>query len=220
MKGFDSLPLPKRILQAGFVTFVERGYDKASMDEVAAVAGTTKRTVYAHFGNKETLFRAALGNAVERFLAELPDLDHNGDPERELFRFAALFSELCTWRRAVLLQRVVIGESERSPDLGEMMHRDVILRAEALVADFLVAQFTQRAPQDDGTEADWAIAMARLFLNMATGPQRVATLMEARIPAPDHPLVRVSGADDAWVRLAVRFFLDGLSVSATRRTPV
>lgn len=215
MKDIEGLPLPKRILLAAFVTFVERGYDKASMDEVAAAAGTTKRTVYAHYGSKEALFRAALGNAVERFLSELPDLDHQGDPEHELVTFITLFSELCTWRRAVLLQRVVIGESERSPDLGEMMHRDVILRAERLLADFLALRFAPRSAGE--TTDDWAMAMARLLLSMATGPQRTATLMEARTPAPTHPLVQASGQDDAWVRRAVRFFLDGLTVSADRR---
>lgn len=59
--------------QAAFITFAERGYEKASMDEVALVAETTKRTVYAHFGNKEALFRDAIGQAVDWFLSELPD---------------------------------------------------------------------------------------------------------------------------------------------------
>lgn len=219
MKATDDLPLPKRILLAAFVTFVERGYDQTSMDEVAAAAGTTKRTVYSHFGNKERLFRDAIANAVERFHAELPLLDHSADPTQELAKFASHFSDMCTWRRAVLLQRVVIGETERTPDLGEMMHREVIVRAERLVADFIAARFQPGAAAVTGSGDDWAMTMARLFLNMATGPQRVETLMEARSPAPDHPLVSGAGRDDAWIGLAVRFFLDGLAVSATALPP-
>ncbi|MBH0239082.1 TetR/AcrR family transcriptional regulator [Methylobrevis albus] len=218
MKGYEDQPLPKRILQAAFVTFVERGYDKASMDEVAAVAGTTKRTVYAHFDNKETLFRAAIGNAVERFLSELPDLDPAGDPEAELAKFASLFSDLCTWRRAVLLQRVVIGEAERYADLGEMLHREVIGGAERRIARFLTARFAIRPPPDGGSAEERALALARLFLNMATGPQRTATLMEARKPPQDHPFWGgTRGGDTPWVSFAVRFFLDGLAASAAPR---
>lgn len=216
MKNTEGLPLPEKILMSAIFTFVERGYEKASMDEVAAVAGTTKRTVYAHFGNKEKLFRAAIGNAVERFLSELPELDQNGDPESELQKFAIQFSELSTWRRAVLLQRVVIGEADRLPDLGELLHREVIVAAERRIAEFLTSRFSVRA---SWAGEEWAMTMGRLFLNLATGPQRFATLMEARPPVLVHPHVMASGADDDWVRLAVRFFLDGLAVSATPKPP-
>jgi len=101
MKKDDKLSLPARILRAAFITFGERGYDKASMDEVAQAAGTTKRTVYAHFTNKETLFRASFGQAVEWFLAELPELDPAGDVAAELTHFTSRFSDLSTWRGPV-----------------------------------------------------------------------------------------------------------------------
>lgn len=219
MKRSEDLPLPTRILQAAFITFAERGYDNASMDEVALVAGTTKRTVYAHFLNKETLFRASIGKAVEWFLSELPELDPIGDPEAELIKFATLFSELSTWRRPVLLQRVVMAEAERLPDLGDMLHRDVIVGAERRLASFLTACHAFR-PLGFGINGDEkAFALARLFLNMATGPQRFASLMEARKPAPTHPSLGASGIDDDWVRLAVRFFLQGLTSTATGGKP-
>ncbi|MBY5827815.1 helix-turn-helix domain-containing protein [Rhizobium leguminosarum] len=41
---------------AAFIMFTERGYEKASMDEVALVAGTTKRTVYSHLETKKRSF--------------------------------------------------------------------------------------------------------------------------------------------------------------------
>lgn len=215
MKNFDTMQLPERILLGAFATFAERGYDKASMDEVAAVAKTTKRTVYAHFENKEKLFRAAIAGAVERFLSELPKLDQAGTPEQELLKFVSMFSELSTWRRAVLLQRVVIAESQRLPDLGNMLHRDVILAAETRIADYLATQFviTPSAQVPAGKEGFQF--MARMFLNMATGPQRFATLMEARQPAPEHPFVARSGVDDDWLRLSVRIFLRGLTPVTT-----
>ena len=197
MKNLDDLPLSERILISAFITFVEHGYDKASMDEVAAAAKTTKRTVYSHFGSKEALFRKAISGAVERFRSELPPLDPSGDPRQELLKFARQFSELTTWRRAVLLQRVVIGESERFSDLGEMLHLEVIQDAERRIAEFLKAHPTLSGPSSDESGEARTLALARMFLNMTTGPQRFATLMEARAPAPEHPHVRPSGVDDA-----------------------
>lgn len=210
MKAAAELPLKARILHAAFITFAERGYEKASMDEVASVAETTKRTVYSHFGNKEALFRDAIGQAVEWFLSELPEIDPDGDPETELVRFASQFSDLSTWRRPVLLQRVVMGEAERLPELGEMLHHKVILGAERKIADYLLTRYELSSSKLGKDAEQSANALASLFLNMTTGPQRVATLMEADKPHLAHPSVSGSGRALGWIRPAVRFFLAGL----------
>ena len=110
--------------------------------------------------------------------------------------------------------RVVIGESERLPDLGEMLHRDVILGAEQRIANFLAQRYGLQSSAVGEDVERTAPALARLFLNMATGPQRFATVMEARKPAPAHPSVSGGCADAEWVRLAVRFFLSGLEGTA------
>lgn len=206
MKPFQDLPLPARILRAAFQTFGERGFDQTSMDEVAERAGTTKRTVYAHFTNKETLFRAAIAQATAWFLAELPALDPLADPEAELVRFANRFSDLSTWQYPVRLQRVAIAEAERLPDLAQGLHRDVIEGAEDRIARFLAETKLVSGPEAEVGASE----MARLFLNMATAPQRFATLMQARKPDPQHPSVSGFDASDAWIRLAVHFFLEGL----------
>src|SRR6185437_10116388 len=44
------------ILEAATVAFLQNGYLGTNMDEVAALAGVSKQTVYNHFSNKETLF--------------------------------------------------------------------------------------------------------------------------------------------------------------------
>jgi AcrR family transcriptional regulator len=208
MKTSADLPLPARVLRAAFIAFGERGFDKTSMDEVAEAAGTTKRTVYAHFTNKETLFRAAIGQATEWFLAELPALDPQGDAAEELTRFASRFSDLSTWLGPVRLQRVVIAEAERLPDLAERLHHDVIRGTEEKIAAFLLDSGLLGARTAVGEARD----LARMFLNMATGPQRFATLMQGRIPEPLHPSISGFGTEEEWVTRAVRFFLRGFSV--------
>ncbi len=49
--------------------FAERGYQGASMDELARRAGVTKPIVYELFGNKDGLFRACLQRSAD-YLAE------------------------------------------------------------------------------------------------------------------------------------------------------
>ncbi len=50
----------KRILDAAFVEFAEKGLAGARVDEIAARAGANKRMLYAHFGSKEALWLEVL----------------------------------------------------------------------------------------------------------------------------------------------------------------
>ena len=49
-------PKDKRILQAAEEVFSHHGYEKATLDEIIALADVGKGTVYKYFGNKEQLF--------------------------------------------------------------------------------------------------------------------------------------------------------------------
>ncbi|WP_245484907.1 helix-turn-helix domain-containing protein, partial [Ciceribacter ferrooxidans] len=43
--------------------FLERGYDGASLDDVARAAGITKASVYYHVSSKEELLERGVGRA-------------------------------------------------------------------------------------------------------------------------------------------------------------
>ena len=53
--------LRRHILFVAKDVFLEAGYERASMDTVAARAGTSKRSLYAHFESKDKLFLAVAG---------------------------------------------------------------------------------------------------------------------------------------------------------------
>lgn len=48
------------VLRAAANVFAERGYDRASMREIASVAGVTTPVLYDHFQSKGELYRAAI----------------------------------------------------------------------------------------------------------------------------------------------------------------
>ncbi|HMB25279.1 MAG: TetR/AcrR family transcriptional regulator [Chloroflexota bacterium] len=61
-----------RILEAAIKLFSNRGYNKASVDDICAEAGISKGAFYHHFESKQALFRAllntwlqAIDNAIE-----------------------------------------------------------------------------------------------------------------------------------------------------------
>lgn len=53
------------LLAAAATAFAEHGYEGASVGEIAALAGYTKGAVYAHFGSKEELLHALVGEIDE-----------------------------------------------------------------------------------------------------------------------------------------------------------
>src|SRR5690606_15803792 len=52
------------IMQAALSAFLDHGYLGTSVDEIAAVAHASKRTVYSHFGDKEALFREVIRSTI------------------------------------------------------------------------------------------------------------------------------------------------------------
>lgn len=206
--GKSSQP-PRReaILQAAKDVFLEQGYELATMDDIAERAGTTKRTVYAHFENKEALFAAMVEHSAGMFLEYLGQLDQSeSNYPAELERFANRFCELSTFRHAVLFQRVIIAESKRFPELARGVSTSMQGRALAMVARYL-----QELDRHGKLKvADPKIA-AEQFLDITTGSIRLATLFGlipplARDPDPSEP----DQTHSKRIRRAVEVFLRGL----------
>ncbi|GBE43086.1 biofilm operon icaADBC HTH-type negative transcriptional regulator IcaR [bacterium BMS3Bbin10] len=189
--------------------FLERGFDGTSMDEVAAHAGTTKRTLYNHFSNKEELFRTVVEKSIELFFSKLPDLDAEGKPADELERFAARFCELCTWTVAVQLQQVVISEQKRFPELAVLLAEEIVGRSVTKIAAYFEDLNNRRILEcGDPQQA------ARLFLNLATGIQRFDALFGTVAPLSGPPGKSISRAiDRKLIRAAVSLFLEATPAS-------
>ena len=80
------------ILEAAKSLFLEHGFDGVSMDQIAALAGVSKLTVYSHFGDKDTLFI----DAVEHYCdAQVPTTLFTRAPDQPLRE------RLCDIARAV-----------------------------------------------------------------------------------------------------------------------
>ncbi|KOF16756.1 TetR family transcriptional regulator [Ensifer adhaerens] len=114
------------ILAAATELFLQRGFLATNMDEVAAMAGVSKQTVYAHFGTKEALFldivtgmTGVAGDELEEQVADPVD----GRPIEDFLKdFAEQQLAIVMTPRLMQLRRLVIGEAERFPELGKRLH--------------------------------------------------------------------------------------------------
>ena len=68
------------ILRVAGQVFAETGYERASMDRIAGLAGVSKPMLYAYFGSKEGLYLAYVertgGELVQRLVGADGDTDH------------------------------------------------------------------------------------------------------------------------------------------------
>jgi TetR/AcrR family transcriptional regulator, mexJK operon transcriptional repressor len=116
----------RAILEAATTLFLRNGYRGTSMDEIAALAGVSKQTVYKGFSDKESLFSEIVVSAVEEAAVpvheEVLELEDTGDVEADLRRLARQLLRLVMKPRIMQLRRLVIGEAERFPELGRSFY--------------------------------------------------------------------------------------------------
>ncbi len=73
----------QRITESAADCFGEKGYEDASLDDIAKRAGVTKATLYYHFDSKEDLYADALAQVMSLFRDRLAEEIVEGDSPRE-----------------------------------------------------------------------------------------------------------------------------------------
>lgn len=110
------------ILQGAKAAFLKDGFGGASMDQVAALAGVSKMTVYRHFGSKEELFAGVITELCQFIVAEDLDAIFAQEPQQALRAFARKMTDIVFEPDTAELHRIVIAESRRFPKLGQLFY--------------------------------------------------------------------------------------------------
>jgi TetR/AcrR family transcriptional repressor of mexJK operon len=121
-KGSRADKKRKAILDAATKVFLEKGYDGASMDDVANRATVSKPTVYKHFQDKSQLYAAivrATTDQVDEIVRTMATA-LAGTPETEsgLVELASLFLEALTQPQVLRLRRMIIANADRFPTVA------------------------------------------------------------------------------------------------------
>lgn len=105
------------ILDAALRVFARSGFTGASMEEIAREAEISKPTLYSYFDNKGTLFETMMDarRADMQIALEAPN------PDRmipQLVQFSRHYAATVLRPDMMSLARLVIGEVQRSPEIG------------------------------------------------------------------------------------------------------
>lgn len=108
----------ERILDAAGGVFLERGFQGASVDEIAEAASAGKPTIYARFPSKQALFTAVIERLVRRNTSLDAFACAGGSIEARLDALAALILSRVLTPETIGLIRVSVAEARRFPDLA------------------------------------------------------------------------------------------------------
>lgn len=128
------------ILTAATTLFIDQGYKKTGVAEVARRAGVTKPTLYAHYPSKAHLLLHALANEKRGYMERLSGLFDDALPPRERLR-CLIEQSLLLAHQMPLTARLIRGEQDiifavsALEEAREMAGGDAI-RTEALRTSF------------------------------------------------------------------------------------
>jgi AcrR family transcriptional regulator len=186
------------IVAAAARIFESEGYAAACIADVARNAGVSTKTLYRLIPTKAALFESVVADRIDRFVLEIDhDICATCDAATVIEDLAASYGLFALDPRVADINRLVLAESARFPEIGAYFHEKAVLRIREAMQRPL-ARLVQRGliALDDPMEA---VEMLRGM--MAMDPQR-AMMLGLREP-PSEAEIR------ARARRCARIFLNG-----------
>jgi AcrR family transcriptional regulator len=191
----EAAQLDERVREAALEVFLDRGFDRATMEAVAQAAGVTKRTVYGRYRDKHALFAAVITWALSRWTEPLPDIATD-DLEQGLLALGRPMLARALDPDIVKLNRIAMAEAERFPEFARNTQSLTWSPRMRAVMDLLQRHVDAGALRIDDIEC-----AAEHFLSLVT-------LMPARLAM--FGITRSPDLEEDHLRHAVSLFLHGV----------
>ena len=156
----------EQLLDTALDLFLENGFERTSIEAITAAAGMAKRTVYARYGDKTTLFKAALTRAIEEWIVPVGLLRaaESDDLEDTLLRIGQILVANVLSPGGQRLLRLTNAVSGQMPEIGAF---NVEKGTEPTLA-YLADLFSRRLGRD-GIELPHMGDAAEAFLDLVVG---------------------------------------------------
>jgi AcrR family transcriptional regulator len=128
----------RQILAGARKVFLKHGFDAASMNDIARVAGVSKGTLYVYFESKERLFTALMHD--ERSQQDIHADPDDHDVEAVLTRLGRDFVTFLSSPHVIRAKRTIMAIIERMPELAADFYRDGPVLCIADLTTYLEAQ--------------------------------------------------------------------------------
>jgi AcrR family transcriptional regulator len=112
------------ILKVARGYFLSEGFAATSMSVISSRLGGSKGTLYNYFENKEDLFAAVMRRECASRVLPLFDQAAASTVEETLYRLGRGFLEFVLSDATLTIQRVIIAEGARFPELGRIFYEN------------------------------------------------------------------------------------------------
>lgn len=186
----------EELLDRSLDLFLDHGFEATTIDTICAAVGMSRRTIYSRYGDKETLFKAALQRAIEQWIVPVEQLRElvGEDLEESLIAIGRLWVGNLQTPSGRRLVRIANTEVFRNPDVARYLWERTTAPTIDFITELLRAQL--RPEQDDVPDARDAAAAFMILVVIGSVQLAVWSHMEP-------------GDHDRQVAYRVRLFLDG-----------
>lgn len=173
------------ILRAAVNAFEEQGFERASMDRIAEIAGASKRTVYNYFDSKKNLLRAVIEDLVAG-QNELKQISYDSDQtlESQLARFVDAELYMVNDPSRLSLARILTSVFVSNPGLCEESSKESPSQHANLVAWLEGAATDKRVSVNDPELA------AQIFYGLIQGIFNFPALFFSPLPDSELQLIK------------------------------
>lgn len=131
----------RQILDGARRVFLADGFDSASMNEIARVAGVSKGTLYVYFESKQALFAALIRDERRQQAEQLTPLDEGWpDVAATLRAYGVALMKRMTHADVVAQVRIVIAVAPKFPEIGRAFYESGPMHGRDRLAAFLDRQ--------------------------------------------------------------------------------
>jgi AcrR family transcriptional regulator len=139
--GIEDSAKRRQIIDGARSVFMTRGFDAASMGDIAKAAGVSKGTLYVYFKDKDELFAAIVRSECVMQADGIFDFDHaDHDVGAVLLQHGTAFVKKIGDPVRMTTWRTVIAIAERMPELGRKVYETGPAVGVARLAAYLQAQ--------------------------------------------------------------------------------
>ncbi len=188
-----------QLIEAAEDIFLAKGYHTATMNDVAAAAGMSKKTVYQLIESKAGLFAALLEYHQEKL--NIPVTQAGWTAHEILVQNLLALAQFLLSPQQISIIRLIMAEYTHGKDFGRVFHQKRVMKAKLLLETCL----TEIGPAGGGELAD-VKEMAAMLFGMALGEFHLGVLIGFRPMPTKVALTR-------RIRLAVDVFLQGCAAS-------
>lgn len=131
----------QKILKSALTIFGQKGYSGTSLEEVASLSGFSQAAaIYNYFSSKEELFKAIFEEYdLNTCFKDFPVITSETDLSTVLKEIGTSFLNILSKPNRISITRILISDTPKFPEIGELFYNLSIERVQVRVAEHLQA---------------------------------------------------------------------------------